>query len=347
MSFLSRCFFIAALAGFFPAFVFAQNATELDLQRLQSEARFRYQVEAESFALTQKLCDVFALRKQFSMGLYPDPALETYVTLHKMNHDQRMRYYGSLVAWLNIGNKGVIANWGFDDGPMMADDTLLIMVNSRFTKTLVVTKGFFEASRQCGELDARLLQSKLREQEVYQAGFSFLVLPVAALRLVSLAWKGTWPMIASTFVGRAVSKVPWSMVKKAAFGALVASVAYAGYHDYQLHKNKENPSQPKDDSANEKIEDTHDVLKYWYQNRVKGGERFKKVEAYLLENKELLSKMRTEYEADLQIAGEERINSIVAKYIAAKGKLDSEEENQIFTKAAAFSTIEIFLKIYP
>ena len=343
-----RHFVKMALAGtLIPAFVFAQNETELDLQMMQNEARFRYQVEAESFALTQKLCDVFVLRKKFQMGLYPDPATETYITLDKMNHDERARYYSSLVEWLKIGNKGIIANWGFDDGPVMADETLLIMSNSRFTKTLVVTKGFHEASIHCGALNAISLKSKLYEQEITQAAFSFVTLPAIAFRLGAIAWRSSWPLVAPTFLGRAAAKVPWSGVKKSAFGALVALVAYAGYHDYQLHKEKKNPPKQLNAPKDNLQENIHEALNYWYQNKTKKSERFKKVEAFLLENKEALRKLQREYETELQSVGEEQINKIVAQYIAAKGKLDSDEETQIFIKAAAFSTIDIFLKNHP
>ena len=335
------------LVGIFliPASLFAnqqQEAQEL-LDILSEQLKYRNNIEQRSFEITKTLCDVFELRKKYGMDLRPDPVSETWVRMAYFNTPDSVAYRNSILEWLSVGNEGVMTNWGLDGNTSPEDANLFLFSKSRFTKTLVITKGFFEASKQCGELDARTLRELLFEQELAQTGLSFIVIPAALVKGVIKAGKVTWPVVRKTFIGSSVAKLPWSKIGKISGGALIGFVLYTAYVDYfsfsEAQVSGADDGQKSFDDIKER--NIQEALKVWttYQNNK--NERYKSAEAYLLERKATIAELQQKYHNDLSQVGEDKLSAIVDRYI--EGEQLQPEEFQIYMKAVYYSSMKLFL----
>lgn len=349
--------FIFIAGSLLPAFVFAADQSKDDIEflsKLEEQLIFRKSVEANSFATTQQLCDAFVLRQKFNMGRYPDPASETYKAFVEMNSEERYRYYSSLYAWIGIGNKAMLVNWGFDDNPIPTAQNMLLLNHSRFLQTLVVTRGFFEAAQNCGELNPASLKKLLFEQELAQTTLSFVIAPVAVLRGVTVLGRASWPLIRSTMLGTQISRVPWSRVAKVALGASAVLIAYGAWGDYQLvQEQNHNPDREKQNLDRMTELNVRNSLIRWYKNKKEKNATYIEAEKYLLDRQDYLKDLFRRYEAELNKIGESKIQAITEKYVKIKSQtatneneMMSDEELEIFMKAVTLANLKIFIQIY-
>lgn len=341
-------FFKIILAGMLiPAFVFAQTPAsenvDEEIQILEEQLRFRKKIEADSFAITTRLCDVFNIRKKYQMGLRPDPISEIWIRMAYLTTAEAVAYRRSLFEWLKVGHQGALVNWGLEDNSIDSNDSMVVMVNSRFTKTLIVTKGFHEAAKNCGDLNEEKLIEFLYEQELAQTGVTYVAVPLIALRGMMLSGSFVWPALRTTSFGIAATKLPWSTIKKTAIVSFAAYIGYAFYHDTVL-KDKSNHSNAAEVT---KLKISQQFLLDWYKNKEAKNLAFKKAEDYLLKNKAYLQDLLQQYEKELNLEGAKRILEITERFLKNNGKLDDERDNDIFMKSVTYANLQLFLSEYP
>lgn len=323
-----------------------QEAQEL-LDILSEQLKYRNNIEQHSFEITKTLCDVFELRKKYGMSLRPDPVTETWTRMAHFNTPDSVAYRNSLLEWVSVGNEGVLTNWGLDGSASAEDANILIISKSRFTKTLVVTKGFFEASKTCGELDAAALKKFLFEQELAQTGLSFIVVPAVLVKGIMKAGKVSWPLIRKTFIGSVAAKLPWSKIGKVSAGALIGFVLYTAAYDYLTFDDVQvtGSEETKKSFDDIKERNVQEALKVWTTYQNKKNDKFKSAEDYLLERKSYVNELQEKYHSELSQIGEEKLKLIVDRHV--EGEQLQIEEFQIYMKAVYYSAAKLFLSQNP
>lgn len=347
-------FFLLVLAGFIPASVFAGDLSseESFMAALLQETAYRHQVEKQSFGLTKKLCEVFELRKKHDMGLRPDPVSETLIRMIYFDAKESAAYRESLYEWIKIGNEGILTNLGLDKGSLVNNEDLhsFLFNYSRFTRTLVVTKGFQEAAEHCGDLNVDQLHKFLLQQELAQTSLIYFIGGGVALKGITAAGKmlgrAISPIFQGTAAARVASKVPWTKLMYATGGALLAYVGYGSWEEYSAGLIEDDKRNTYASNEIQKIKERtmQSALNYWmsaYKTEKAESERFKETEKYLHENQYYLVELKVKYEEELEHFGISNIQAIVSKY---KSQLPlTVEEHEIFMKAVFFSAANVYL----
>lgn len=347
-------FFLLALAGLYiPAFAVADLTSEESFTKaLLQQVAYRQNIEAQSFALTEKLCKVFELRKKHDMGLRPDPVSETLIRMIYFDAKESTAYRDSLYEWIKIGNEGILINLGLDQSSIVsAEDLNSFLFNySRFTRTLVVTKGFQEAAQNCGDLNVDQLHKFLLQQELAQTSLVYFIGGGMALKGITTAskWVGRTlaPIFRGTVIPTVASNVPWTKLMYTAGGALLAYVGYGSWEEYSAGLIEDDKRNTYASNEIQKIKERtmQSALNYWmsaYKTEKAEGERFKETEKYLHENQSYLFELKMKYEEELERFGVANIEAIVSKY---KSQLPlTVEEHEIFMKAVFFSAANVYL----
>ena len=311
------------------------------METVKDQLIFRNEVERDSLNYTRNLCEVFRLRKKYGMGMYPNPAAETWTKMVDFQPGESWAYTKSLGYWADIGNEGILTNWGLKSSPG-EKESLIKLKRSLFTRTLVSTDGFKIAAQDCGYLDAKSLRQALFEQERMQTVVTYAALFGVAVRFVVKGAQMTWSAVRLTLVGRTLARAPWTGVKRAAIGGLIAYALFEGAREYLALGDQESGDSSVEESLQTVMDQNiQEMLKIWLKNMDTKNAKYHEAQAYLDQHKTRVAELQKFYQAWLEQFGEQKIDQTVAKYTS--GADLTGDERQIFLNAVLFSAANLYL----